>query len=302
MNFLDYIKSKIAFLALYALIFVMLTVSFALYGLPIAAVAYPMGLGLLLVIVYLALDYRKYKRKITKISELENKISRLTEMISSEKSKSRQRMDYYSVWAHQIKTPIASMRLSLQGEDSALSRKLGAELNRIESYADMVMTYLRLDSESTDYVFAECNLDSIIKSCVRKFSGEFIARKIELIYEPVHETVLTDEKWLSFVIEQVLSNSLKYTPSGSISICMEPGQILAISDTGIGIAGDDLPRIFDQGFTGYNGRTDKKASGIGLYLCKRICDDLGYEISAESELGKGTTIRLDLSKKQVVAN
>ncbi|MCD7771401.1 MAG: sensor histidine kinase [Oscillospiraceae bacterium] len=299
---MKYLKSKIAFLLLYALIFGMLCVSFALYGLPIAAVAYPMGLGLLLVVAYLILDYRKYKKQCKQISEFENKIARLTEMISDEKAKSRQRIDYYSVWAHQIKTPIASMRLSLQGEDSALSRKLGSDLNRIESYADMVMTYLRLDSESTDYVFAECDLDGIIKSCVRKFSGEFIARKIELIYEPVQETVLTDEKWLSFVIEQVLSNALKYTPSGSISISMEPGQILAISDTGIGIAPDDLPRIFDQGFTGYNGRTDKKASGIGLYLCKRICDDLGYELSAGSELGKGTTIRLDLSKKHVETN
>ncbi len=299
---MKYIKSKIAFLILYVLIFGMLCVSFALYGLPAAAVAYPMGLGLLLVVAYLILDYRKFARQQKEISELENKISRLTGMISDEKSKSRQRIDYYSVWAHQIKTPIASMRLSLQGEDSPLCRKLGADLNRIESYADMVMTYLRLDSESTDYVFAECNLDGIIKSCVRKFSGEFIARKIELIYEPVQETVLTDEKWLSFVIEQVLSNALKYTPSGSISINMESGQVLCISDTGIGIAPDDLPRIFDQGFTGYNGRTDKKASGIGLYLCKRICDDLGYEISAESELGSGTTIRIDLSKKQIEMN
>ncbi len=299
---MKYIKSKIAFLLLYVLIFGMLCVSFSLYQLPVAAVAYPMGLGLLLVVAYLILDYRKFSRQQKEISELENKISRLAEMISSEKAKSRQRMDYYSVWAHQIKTPIASMRLSLQGEDSALSRKLGADLNRIESYADMVMTYLRLDSDSTDYVFAEYNLDSIIKSCVRKFSGEFIARKIELIYEPVQETILTDEKWLSFVIEQVLSNALKYTPAGSISINMESRQILCISDTGIGIAGEDLPRIFDQGFTGYNGRTDKKASGIGLYLCKRICDDLGYEISAESKLGKGTTIRIDLSKKQIEMN
>ncbi|MCD8107627.1 MAG: sensor histidine kinase [Oscillospiraceae bacterium] len=299
---MKYLKSKIAFLMLYVLIFAMLCVSFALYELPIAAVAYPMGLGILLVAAYLFLDYRKYKKQCAEISELENKIARLTEMISSEKAKSRQRMDYYSVWAHQIKTPIASMRLSLQGEDSALSRKLSADLNRIESYADMVMTYLRLDSDSTDYVFSECDLDSIIKSCVRKFSGEFIARKIELIYEPVRETVLTDEKWLAFVIEQVLSNALKYTPSGSISVYTEPGQVLAIKDTGIGIAPDDLPRIFEQGFTGYNGRTDKKASGIGLWLCKRICDDLGYEISAESELGKGTVIRLGLSKKHIEAN
>lgn len=206
-------------------------------------------------------------------------------------------VDYYTIWAHQIKTPIASMRLTLQNEDTALSRQLTNELFRIEQYVEMVLAFLRLNSKSTDYVLKEYDLDGIIKQSVKKFAGEFISRKLSLNYESLHTVVLTDEKWLSFVIEQVLSNALKYTPSGSISITMEDGKRLCIRDTGIGIAAEDLPRIFEHGYTGYNGRMDKKASGIGLYLCKRICERLGHEIRAESEVDRGTCIILDLSRE-----
>ena len=207
--------------------------------------------------------------------------------------------DYYTVWVHQIKTPIASMRLHLQNEDTALSRKLSADLFRIEQYVEMVLTFLRLNSKSSDYVIKEYDLDSIIRQTVKKFAGEFIVRKLSLVYEPLNTTVLTDEKWLSFVIEQVLSNALKYTPAGSISITLEPYKRLCIRDTGIGIAAEDLPRIFENGFTGYNGRSDKKASGIGLYLCKLICTNLGHTIKAESIVDEGTVISIDLARTKL---
>ncbi len=297
-----YLSTKLPFLFLYVLIFVLLAVSFALYQLPVLAVVYPMGLGLILIALFLFQDYRKERKRLKQAEEQNHTIQTLKQKLSDEQTKAQQRMEYYNVWAHQIKTPISAMRLSLQGQDSEWSRQLGVELSRIESYADMVMTYLRLDAESTDYVFEQKDLDALIRGSIRKFSGEFIARKIALLYEPLNQTILTDEKWLSFVIEQILSNALKYTSSGSISIYMEAPQILCVRDTGIGIAPEDLPRIFDQGFTGYNGRIDKKASGIGLYLCKRICSNLGYQISAESLLGAGTTIRLNLEKEQIEMN
>jgi len=208
-------------------------------------------------------------------------------------------IDYYTVWAHQIKTPIASMRLHLQNEDSPLSRKLSTDLFRVEQYVEMVLTFLRLNSESTDYVIKEYDLDKIVKQAVKKFAGEFIGRKLSLVYEPLNTTVITDEKWLSFVIEQVLSNALKYTPSGSITITLEPEKKLCIRDTGIGIAAEDLPRIFENGYTGYNGRTDKKASGIGLYLCKRICGNLGHTITAASKVDEGTVITIDLAQTKL---
>ena len=208
-------------------------------------------------------------------------------------------IDYYTAWAHQIKTPIASMRLNLQNQDTDLSRRLSADLTRIEQYVEMVLMFLRLDSEDTDYVIEEYDMDSIVRQAVRRFSGEFISRKIGLDYQPINTRVITDEKWLLFVIEQVLSNALKYTRSGKISIYSPEKDILCIEDTGIGIAPEDLPRIFEKGYTGYNGRKDKHASGIGLYLARRICDNLGHKISARSVIGKGTAITIDLSREKI---
>ncbi len=205
-------------------------------------------------------------------------------------------VDYYTVWVHQIKTPIASMRLHLQNEDTAFARKLYADLHRIEQYVEMVLTFLRLNSDNTDYVFREYDLDKIIKQSVKKFSYDFIGRKLNLVYEPVNTIVLTDEKWLSFVIEQVLSNALKYTRSGSITISLDAAKKLSIRDTGIGIAPEDLPRIFQNGYTGYNGRSEKSSSGIDLYLCKRICTNLGHTISAASVINEGTVITIDLAR------
>ncbi len=155
--------------------------------------------------------------------------------------------------------------------------------------------FLRLGSESSDYILKEYSLDKIIKECIRKFAGQFIEKKLAINYETIEMTVLTDEKWFSFVLEQLLSNAIKYTNSGSVSIFIEKN-ILMIKDTGMGIAPEDLPRVFEKGYTGYNGRHDKRASGIGLYLCKRICDKLNHRIWATSVLGEGTCIHIDLER------
>ena len=208
-------------------------------------------------------------------------------------------LDYYTLWAHQIKTPIAAMRLILQSDDAPNSAELEQELFRVEQYVEMVLCYLRLDANATDYVIKDYSLDAIVKQAVKKFASQFIRRKIRLEYEPLDTWVLTDEKWLLFVLEQVLSNALKYTESGTITIELEAPKTLCIRDTGIGIAPEDLPRIFEKGYTGYNGRSDKKASGIGLYLCRRICGNLGHTITANSSLDSGTVIRIQLEKRKL---
>ena len=140
-----------------------------------------------------------------------------------------------------------------------------------------------------------------MRPAVRKFAGEFIRRRLRLDYQPLDRTVVTDAKWLGFVVEQVLSNALKYTPEGSVSIYAEEPATLCIRDTGIGIAPEDLPRIFERSYTGYQGRADHRASGIGLYLCKQICDRLGHTIRAESRVGEGTVIRIGLEQTRVEA-
>lgn len=320
-----YLKQRVKSILLMSGCALIYFVCFAMYHLPLRATIYPTILCLTLCIIYLILDFKRVKQKTEALQHIENVPEVLEEYLPSAESvleiayqsvihelrKKQQELqrtmnqnyqemtDYYTVWAHQIKTPIASIRLHLQNEDSALSRQLLGDLFRIEQYVEMVLMFLRLDSDSSDYVFREYDLDKIVRAAVKKFSGEFISRKIGLSYEKIEEDVLTDEKWLSFVVEQVLSNALKYTMTGTVSIYMEEPHILCIRDTGIGIAPEDLPRIFEKGYTGYNGRMDKKASGIGLYLCRRICDNLGHWIWAQSEPDKGTTIRIDVSHREM---
>ena len=322
MLLLQYLKQRRRVFIVGTVFGVIFSASFLLYHLPMGAVIYPILLCVALGGLFMIFDFLGVKRKhealqtirsitdtiagaFPKIDDIKDEdYQQIIRLISEEHGvyrtetnrKYTDMIDYYTVWAHQIKTPIASMRLHLQNEDSALARTLTSDLHRIEQYVDMVLTFLRLNSESTDYVIKEYALDKIVKQAVRKFSSDFIGRKLSLVYEPLNTTVITDEKWLSFVIEQVLSNALKYTPTGSITITLEDKKTLRIRDTGIGIAPEDLPRIFENGYTGYNGRTDMKASGIGLYLCKRICNNLGHTITARSIVDVGTIIDIDLAQ------
>ena len=323
--FLQYLKQRRRVFIAALLFIIIFALSFFLYRLPLGAVTYPTLLCVALSIILIIFDFFRVKKNhetlqhfhcitdiitgtLPQINDIKDEdYQQIIQLINEEhnyyRTKTNQKyaemIDYYTVWAHQIKTPIASMRLHLQNEDSALSRTLASDLHRIEQYVEMVLTFLRLDSESTDYVIKEYALDPIIRQAIKKFSSEFISRKLRLIYEPINETVITDEKWLSFVIEQVLSNALKYTTSGSITITLEKEKMLCIKDTGIGIAPEDLPRIFENGYTGYNGRSNKKASGIGLYLCKRICSNLGHSIRAHSVVDEGTVIEIDLLQSKL---
>lgn len=175
------------------------------------------------------------------------------------------------------------------------------ELGRVEQYVDMALTYLRLEEGGSDYVIRTCAVDDVVCAAVRRFAGEFIDRRIALDYTPVEWETVTDGKWLTFVVEQLLSNALKYTgQDGTVRIYRE-GDDLCIRDSGMGIAPEDLPRVFDMGYTGQNGRLDRRSSGIGLYLCRRICRNLRHEIRIESAPGAGTTVRLTLGRPAFVA-
>ncbi|MBP3609246.1 MAG: sensor histidine kinase [Lachnospiraceae bacterium] len=322
---LRYIKQHKKGISIFLLFSAVFLCMFVLYHLPVEAVWYPTLLCTIIGLFFLGADGKKAYQQHKRLTELQKSVAELlydlppVETIEGEdyqqlvqklceqqavvttqmSERYANMMEYYTVWAHQIKTPIASMRLNLQNEDTDFSRQLSEDLQRIEQYVEMVLAFLRLDADSTDYVIKEQNLDEIVRGAIRKFSTQFIRRRLRLVYEPLNVTVISDEKWLGFVVEQVLSNALKYTREGSITIFLEEPKKLCIRDTGIGIAAEDLPRIFENGYTGYNGRSDKKASGIGLYLCKRICTRLGHTITAESEPEKGTTISIDLEQRKL---
>lgn len=301
---------------------------FSLYELETEAILYAAGLCILLGAVMLSIHFFFYNKRHVDCTRLLTDISLLIDELPAPKTlmesdlqkmlyemrkiletsltswqaERSETMDYYTTWVHQIKTPISVMKMTLQEEDTDEHRELSAELFRIEQYVEMVLSYLRLGSESSDYVIKECELDSIIKQAIHKYAPQFICRKIRLNYFPCHTLVLTDEKWLLFMIEQILSNSIKYTQKGAVTITVTEDKVLKISDTGIGIAAEDLPRIFEKGFTGYNGRSNKKSTGLGLYLCKNAAEHLSHNISAESTPGIGTTISIDLHTNELMVN
>ena len=324
--FFTFLKTKLREIGAFCLFGLLLIVSFALYHLPLAAVLYPLMLCALFGLVFLGREYlsaRKKHRDILRLGRLTSDIldklpaaesveevdfreaiaelcRGAEEASAAEKARYQDMTEYYTLWAHQIKTPIASMKLMLEAEDTPLSRRLSRELFRIEQYVEMVLTFLRLDAPGSDYVFRECDVDEIVRSAVRKYAPDFIARKLRLEYEEMGMRALTDEKWLGFIIEQVIGNACKYTREGGIRISAASPTAIAIEDPGIGIAAEDLPRIFEKGFTGHNGRMEKTSSGIGLYLCRRAADRLGAKLSVSSEVGKGTTVLIDLGEKEKI--
>ncbi|SCW70482.1 hypothetical protein SAMN02910456_02693 [Ruminococcaceae bacterium YRB3002] len=312
----EYLRSRLRVIIILLVIMGIYASSYLLFDMPPVTVLYPLALSLTVLVTAGVIDYLTMSAKHRKLKEnempdtydlIEKDYQEIIRKLREEEELAHRRstsdyndmVEYYTVWAHQIKTPIASMRLKIQSEDSELARSLDVDLGRIEAYVEMVLTFLRLGSDSTDYVIREIELDEVIRPAIRKFSRDFIARKLTMDFEPTEAVVLSDEKWLSFVIEQVISNAVKYTAAGGIRIYMHDPGILVIEDTGIGISKEDLPRIFENGYTGFNGREDKRASGIGLYLCRRVCDNLGHGISAESVPGEGTKILIGLNRQKL---
>ena len=308
--FYGHLKSIVLFI-LY--IFIFSTISY-LNNISLSIILYASVLCIFVALIFMILDIWQFYKKHKLLCQIQNQITisidnfpnpsdliekdyidlikiihydKLSLLSSKDKSMSDM-IEYYTLWAHQIKTPIAAMRLLIQSDNNKDSIELKDQLQKIEQYVEMVLSYLRLDSDTTDFVLKKYDVFDIVKQAVRKYAHLFIKKKINLNLKETSFISLTDEKWLLFVIEQILSNSLKYTKEGSISIYLENESTLVIKDTGIGIASEDLPIVFEKGFTGYNGRYDKKSTGIGLFLCKRILLKLSHTITINSNPKTGT--------------
>lgn len=319
--FLQYIISHKNMLIANLCCAVITIIVFLLYDVPVRAVGYALLLCTVFLVLWFIISFYQYYKKHAALLDIydragltldpffkagdliekdyQNIITKLHEgqmqLVADYDSSQSEMIDYYTMWAHQIKTPIAAMNLLLRADDSKENTALLAELFKIEQYVDMVLSYLRLDSNSTDYLIAPCSLVKIVRNCIHKYARIFVMKKIRLTFDEDEFFALTDEKWLSFVIEQILSNALKYTKEGSITITIDQTvPALIISDTGVGIRPEDLPRIFDKGFTGYNGRSGQKSTGLGLYLCKRILTKLSHTIEVTAVPGKGTTVKIGL--------
>ena len=228
--------------------------------------------------------------------KLDEREAELYQKKSEAESKLTDLLDYYTLWVHQIKTPIAATRLLVaEVSERELKRQLEQDIFKIDSYTNLVLQYLRLESFHDDLVLKKENIEDLVKEVIRKYAIFFIQKSLSINMHDLDRSIVTDKKWLLVVIEQILSNSLKYTNEGGIEIYMED-QELCIKDTGIGIKNSDVLRVFERGFSGYNGRLTQQSSGLGLYLSKKISEELGHQIRIESEVGKGTTVRIKFAE------
>ncbi|MFV0550300.1 MAG: sensor histidine kinase [Anaerorhabdus sp.] len=315
-----YLKDKIKTIGISLGCLLIQTIVLFLFGLDLFVVGYAFLLCFIFIGISFLVDYAYYRRKRIKLQELigkqgleieefpknkdpfEKEYQEIIELLIKEKNELEYVLsnsitdsnDYFTMWVHQIKTPIAAMRLLLQTSEQVDKQELEEQLFKIEQYVDMVLQYIRMKESNRDFLFETIECDQIIKQPVRKYAKSFIRKKINLNYEPVNFSIITDEKWLCFVVEQLLSNAIKYTPEGGTITITHEWKVLVIKDTGIGISKEDIPRIFEKGFTGYNGRIDKKSTGIGLFLCKSVCDKLGHTIKIDSSVKEGTIVRIGL--------
>ena len=321
----SYLKKNIKVYILFVVFIAIFFIMFYLYNLPLEALIYTGSFCFLASVIASFSDFVNYRESYKKLKFLEKNIlndledlpksldiridyyhkiieklyEELEKLTQENRQKNTDMVDYYSMWVHQIKTPIAAMNFLLDNEEVD-QKILQQELFKIERYVEMVLTYIRLDSISSDYVITKINLDEVVKDSVKKYANIFINKKIKLNYVSHETMVISDKKWLSFAFEQILGNSVKYSSTGgeiTIETCENK---LIIEDNGIGIKEEDLPRIFEKGFTGFNGRYEKKSSGLGLYLCKKTLDKLGHHIEISSKVGEGTRIEIIFPKEDTL--
>lgn len=300
---------------------------FVLGSLPLTLYFYSMELTLFFFLVYLIVQYFLYSKRhktimqvgaaqstriedvaagtdpadkvyLKKIGQLQQDIRNLT---NEHAERQADQLDYFTLWLHQIKTPLSAISLLNQSSNSAESKNISQEILRLEDYTHMALNYVKLEETGSEMDLSDVDLDTVIKKAVKKYSILFIYKGIKLDYQPLGIKVLSDGQWMQTILEQLLSNSLKYTASGTISIYMdsEKEQTLIIEDTGAGIRPEDLPKIFNKGYSGLNGRLHEKSTGLGLFLSRKICKRLGHDLTIESELSKGTRVSINLARQQL---
>lgn len=321
----SYLKKNIKVYILFVVFIAIFFIMFYLYNLPLEALIYTGSFCFFVALIASFLDFVNYRESYKKLKFLEKNIlndlealpksldiridyyhkiieklyEELEKLTQENRQKNTDMVDYYSMWVHQIKTPIAAMNFLLDNEE-VNQKNFQQELFKIERYVEMVLTYIRLDSTSSDYVITKINLDEVVKDSVKKYATIFINKKIKLNFVSHETMVISDKKWLSFAIEQILGNSVKYSNTGgeiTIETCENK---LIVEDNGMGIKEEDLPRIFEKGFTGFNGRYEKKSSGLGLYLCKKTLDKLGHHIEISSKVGEGTRVEITFPKEDTL--
>lgn len=324
MNRRRYWKNRISFLLTNLVCMVALTVFLLVCDISISAVLLILVVWALVLLVGLFLTYWKRDRQMRQLLDMAEQLSErylisevmelpeqaedqvyyrllkmsgksMLEQISEVKRERLEYKEYIEQWIHEIKTPITAMKLLCENHRTDWTKELLLELEKTNRFTEQALYFARSEYTEKDYSVREIALAQIVHQAIADNKYLLLQSGMRLEVEEIQDTVYSDEKWVRFILNQLIANAVKYRagqPVLRFSACRQQNQVvLMVEDNGIGISPSDLPRIFEKGFTGQNGRIVQQSTGIGLYLCKRLCEKLGIGISANSE-GKGTTISL----------
>lgn len=329
MTFLYYLKDQLRLILLW-FVFIFLT-AFILWLTPNVSLnsrslIYICFLGFLLLMIHLVFEYVR-KKKWWACLEKNHTAAHITPKLDSAdtqeellyqnyfnelhqehfilmneiKKHAQEQKDYIDSWVHEIKIPLSSLNLISEVIEDDISEKrfnqLTDNLQRIDDYVEQVMYYSRLDDFSKDYLIHSYSLKKVVQKTVKQHANQFIKKGIRFSMTGDDYFILTDEKWLQFILNQLISNAVKYTPDGgSISVHLKKNSLgvwLSITDTGIGVPFEDIQRVFDKGFTGNNGRNEEvNSTGLGLYLAKNLTEKLGHQMYVVSVVDEGTTFQI----------
>ena len=322
---LNYIKERRLLIISFIIVLTIFSLMSFIYGLSIDSIFYSLILCIMIFLVFFIFDYKKFLVKNKELellitgydniefifnntdSCIEEKYQKLLYLIEDNKKRVlnevnesyNETIDFYTLWIHNVKTPISGIGLILQDSNFNQKDDLVLELFKIERYTEMVLNFARLSSINNDLNLNKYNLETIIKSVVKKYALLFIKKNISLVMSDLDKNIVTDEKWFGLVIEQILSNSIKYTPNNKKIKIYTINSSLVIEDQGIGILKEDLPKLFEKGFTGFNGRLNNTSSGLGLYMSKKILDKLNQKIYVDSS-SEGTTVKISYTEKAMI--
>lgn len=283
-------ESKVIFISIISLLIFAATFRLNNYDMKVYTMS--MEILMLVLLIYIFISFLYYKKEISLNEKVEKLEVEKRKIINESIEEKNSIYEYFLLWIHQIKTPITAAKLLLGREEVDVS-EIKRQMFYIEDYTNMALDFLKISNKDADMDITMVNLDKVVKSVIRKYSTLFISNHITLKYDEIGESVISDTKWLSILLDQIISNAVKYTPNGEIEIRFHKFEkCLEIRDTGIGIRTEDIPKIFDRGYSGLNGRLNQKSSGIGLFLASEIAKKLSIEIKVDSKLSKGSSFRL----------
>lgn len=289
-----FVSYSLLLLAIFALLFYEADLDWQIYRLG-------MGITLFCLAVMLLVRLSLWHKEQVQSQALKQAQAEL-KRVERERHQAEQELhDYFLLWVHQMKTPIAASVLLLSDMHSQEADALRMELTQIERYTNMTLAYLKIKSPERDLHVHPCTVDSLVHPLILRYRLAFIHQHIHLHYTPIKAEVVTDPNWSQLMIEQIINNAIKYAPQAEVWITYDSttGQLM-IRDSGVGIPQQDLPKIFDKGYSGFNGDLSQKASGIGLFLVQQIAERLNQPVTVTSTKGVGTTFTIQLRHQDLL--